>query len=95
VLIAIDALSAWDIDISFAPINGSDYFTTRRSIIGNTDLRETVELTETLDIGLIVLEGNTVDPGHFVSHLYYLNPMRPQKLLRPGELLYFVKDPDD
>ncbi|MDQ3942300.1 MAG: hypothetical protein M3254_04285 [Actinomycetota bacterium] len=35
-----------------------------------------------------------VDPGHFVSHLYGLNPMRPQKLLRPGELLYFVKDPD-
>src|ERR671913_470426 len=50
-------------------------------------------------IGLIVpthydlIEGNTVDPGHFVSHLYGLNPMRPQKLLRPGELLYFVKDP--
>lgn len=46
-------------------------------------------------IGLIGrIEGNTVDPGHFVSHLYALHPMRPQKLLRPGELLYFVKDPD-
>jgi hypothetical protein len=42
-----------------------------------------------------VPHGNTVDPGLFVSHLYDLNPMRPQKLLRPGELLYFVKDPDD
>jgi hypothetical protein len=50
---------------------------------------------EVVGIGLIGrIEGNTVDPRHFVSHLYGLNPMRPQKLLRPGELLYFVKDPD-
>ncbi|HSK82940.1 MAG TPA: MBL fold metallo-hydrolase [Rubrobacter sp.] len=96
----IETLSAWDIDVAFVPINGRDYFRTRRGIVGNTDLRETAALTETLDIGLIVpthydlIEGNTVDPGHFVSHLYSLNPMRPQKLLRPGELLYFVKDPD-
>jgi L-ascorbate 6-phosphate lactonase len=95
----IETLSAWDIDVAFVPINGRDYFRTQRGLVGNTDLRETAELTETLDIGLIVpthydlIEGNTADPGHFVSHLYNLNPMRPQKLLRPGELLYFVKDP--
>jgi L-ascorbate metabolism protein UlaG (beta-lactamase superfamily) len=94
----IETLSAWDIDVAFVPINGRDYFRTGRGIVGNTDFRETAELTETLDFGLIVpthydlIEGNTVDPGHFVSHLYGLNPMRPQKLLRPGELLYFVKD---
>jgi L-ascorbate metabolism protein UlaG (beta-lactamase superfamily) len=97
----IETLSAWDIDIAFVPINGRDYFRTERGIVGNADFRETAELTETLDIGLIVpthydlIEGNTVDPGHFVSHLYGLNPMRPQKLLRPGELLYLVKDPAD
>jgi L-ascorbate 6-phosphate lactonase len=97
----IETLSAWDIDVALVPINGRDYFRTGRGIIGNTDFRETAELTETLDIGLIVpthydlIEGNTVDPGHFVSHLYGLNPMRPQKLLRPCELLYFVKEPDD
>jgi L-ascorbate metabolism protein UlaG (beta-lactamase superfamily) len=96
----IETLSAWDIDVAFVPINGRDYFRTGRGVVGNTDFRETAELTETLDFGLIVpthydlIEGNTVDPGHFVSHLYGLNPMRPQKLLRPSELLYFVKDPD-
>ena len=96
----IETLSAWDIDVALVPINGRDYFRTGRGIIGNTDFRETAELTETLDFGLIVpthydlIEGNTVDPGYFVSHLYGLNPMRPQKLLRPCELLYFVKDPD-
>ncbi|MDQ3863080.1 MAG: hypothetical protein M3317_06215 [Actinomycetota bacterium] len=80
------------------PINGRDYFRTNRGIIGNTDFRETTELAETLDVGLIVptlydlIEGNTADSGHFVSHLYGVNPMRPHKLLRPGELLYFVKE---
>jgi L-ascorbate 6-phosphate lactonase len=97
----VETLSAWDIDLAFVPINGRDYFRTNRNIIGNTDFREAAELAETLDIGLIVpthydlIEGNTADPGHFVGHLYALNPMRPHKLLRPGELLYFVKDSDD
>jgi hypothetical protein len=45
-------------------------------------------------VGIGRIEGNTVDPGHFVSHLYGLNPIRPQKMLRPGELLYLVKGPD-
>jgi L-ascorbate 6-phosphate lactonase len=96
----IETLSAWDIDVAFVPINGRDYFRTRRGIIGNTDFRETAELAETLGVGLIVpthydlIEGNTADPGHFVSHLYGLNPMRPHKLLRPSELLYFVREMD-
>lgn len=94
----IETLSAWRIDVALIPINGRDFFRTSRGIIGNTDLREVAELTETLDFGLIVpthydlISGNTVDPGHFVSHLYNLNPMRPHKLLRPGELLYFAKE---
>ncbi len=94
----IETLSAWRIDVALVPINGRDFFRTARGIIGNTDMREVAELTETLDFGLIVpthydlISGNTVDPGHFVSHLYDLNPMRPHKLLRPGELLYFAKE---
>lgn len=96
----IETLSAWSIDVALVPINGRDFFRTSRNIIGNTDFREAAELTETLDFGLIVpthydlIEGNTADPGHFVSFLYGLNPMRPHKLLRPGELLYFVKEAD-
>jgi L-ascorbate 6-phosphate lactonase len=96
----IETLSAWDIDLAFVPKNGRDFFRTQRNIIGNTDFRETVEFTETLDIGLIVpthydlIEGNTADPGHFVSHLHAMNPMRPHKLLRPSELLYFVREAD-
>ena len=96
----IQTLSAWRIDVALVPINGRDFFRTTRGIIGNTDFREAVELAETLNFGLIVpthydlISGNTADPGHFVSHLYGLNPMRQHKLLRPGELLYFVREAD-
>ena len=94
----METLSAWKIDVAFVPINGRDYFRTARNIIGNTDIREAAELAEALDFGLLVpshydlIPGNTADPGHFVSHLYNLNPMLPHKLLRPGELLYFVAE---
>ena len=94
----IETLSAWDLDVAFVPINGRDYFRTSRNLVGNTDFREAAELAEVLDVGLIVpthydlIVGNLADPGHFVSFLYDLNPMRHHKLLRPGELLYFAKD---
>jgi L-ascorbate metabolism protein UlaG (beta-lactamase superfamily) len=94
----METLSAWNIDVAFVPINGRDFFRTAQNIIGNTDFREAAQLAETLDFGLIVpthydlFAFNGADPGHFVSHLYDLNPMRRHKLLRPGELLYFAKD---
>jgi L-ascorbate 6-phosphate lactonase len=96
----VQTLSAWDIDLAFVPINGRDFFRIQRNIISNTDFREATELTETLDIGLIVpthydlIEGNLADPGRIVSHLYAMDPMRPHKLLRPGEILYFVREAD-
>lgn len=94
----IETLSAWKIDVAFVPINGRDYFRTTQNIIGNTDFREAAELAEALDFGLIVpthydvFAFNGADPGHFVSYLYQLNPARRHKLLRPAELLYFVKE---
>jgi L-ascorbate metabolism protein UlaG (beta-lactamase superfamily) len=94
----METLSAWRIDVAFVPINGRDYFRTAQNIIGNTDFREAAQLAEALDFGLIVpthydlFAFNGADPGHFVSHLYDLNPLRRHKLLRPGELFYFAKD---
>ncbi len=94
----IETLSGWRIDVAFVPINGRDYFRTRNGIVGNTDFREAAELAETLDVGVIVpthydlLAANAADPGHFVSYLYGLNPMRRHKVLRPGELFYFVQE---
>ncbi len=94
----IKTLSGWRIDGAFVPINGRDYFRTKNGIVGNTDLREAAKLAETLDVGVIVpthhdlLTFNAADPGHFISYLYRLNPMRRHKVLRPGELFYFVQE---
>ena len=93
----IETLSSWKIDVAFVPINGRDYFRTAQGIAGNTDFREAADLAEALDFGLIVpthydlFAFNGADPGHFVGHLYKLNPARRHKLLLPGELLYFAK----
>lgn len=94
----IETLSAWTIDVAFIPINGRDFFRTAQDILGNTDFREVAELAEALNVGLIVpthydlFTFNAADPGHFVSYLYRLNPARRHKLLRPAELMYFVKE---
>lgn len=93
----IGVLSRWTIDVAFVPINGRDYFRTSRNLVGNTDFREAAELAEVLDVGLIVpthydlIAGNTADPGHFVSYLYGLNPNRPHKLLRSGEVVVHAR----
>jgi L-ascorbate 6-phosphate lactonase len=94
----IEVLSRWQLDVAFVPINGRDWFRTRRGIIGNSDFREAAELAQALDVGTIIpthydlLPENAADPGHFVSYLHALNPDRRHKILRPGELLYFVRE---
>lgn len=94
----IETLSQWDINVAFIPINGRDWFRTSQGIIGNMNIREAAELAEELDIDVIVpthydlIAANAVDPGHFVSHLYQLNRYRSHKILRPGELFYFVRE---
>jgi L-ascorbate 6-phosphate lactonase len=94
----IETLGRWEIDVAFVPINGRDFFRTREGIVGNTDYREVAHLAEELDFGLVVpthydlFAFNAVDPGYFVSYLYSLNHERRHKLLRPGELLHFVRE---
>ncbi len=94
----IETLGRWEIDVAFVPINGRDFFRTREGIVGNTDYREAAHLAEELDFGLVVpthydlFAFNAVDPGYFASYLYSLNHERRHKILRPGELLHFVRE---
>lgn len=94
----IESLSRWDINVAFIPINGRDWFRTSQGIIGNTNIQETAELVERLDIDVIIpthydlIATNATDPGHFVSYLYQLNRYRNHKVLCPGELFYFVRE---
>jgi L-ascorbate 6-phosphate lactonase len=94
----IETLGRWEIDVAFVPINGRDFFRSREGIVGNTDYREAAHLAEELDFGLVVpthydlFAFNAADPGYFASYLYNLNHKRRHKILRPGELLYFVRE---
>ena len=59
---------------------------------------EAAHLAQELDFGLVVpthydlFAFNTVDPGYFTSYQYRLNHERKHKILRPGELLHFVRE---
>jgi L-ascorbate 6-phosphate lactonase len=94
----IETLGRWEINVAFVPINVRDSFRAREGIVGNTDYREVAHLAEELDFGLVVpthydlFAFNAVDPGYVVSYLYSLNHERGHKLLRPGELLHFVRE---
>ena len=71
----VENLRAHAIDLAFLPINGRDFFRTRSGVIGNMDYREAAELAIAAGITTVVpvhygmFAGNTVPPGHFVSHL--------------------------
>ena len=92
----IGLLSSIKIDVAFVPINGRDYFRTAQGILGNTDFREAAELAEAIAAKVIVpthfdlFARNAADPGHFVSYLHRLNPNRSHKIMRPGELFYYL-----
>jgi L-ascorbate 6-phosphate lactonase len=95
----LEVLKRWKIDVAFLPINGRDYFRENvEHMTGNTDVREAVRMAELLDIGVVVpthydlFAANLEAPGRFVDALYHLNPNRRSKVMRPGELYYFVRD---
>ncbi len=71
----VETLRPFAIDLAFIPINGRDFFRTRAGTIGNCDYREAADLAAAAGMGTVVpvhygmFAGNTVPPGHFVSHL--------------------------
>lgn len=76
----LEALAPFRIDLAFLPINGRDFFRTRRGTIGNMNEREAAELAAALDVDTVVpvhygmFANNTVPPGTFVSHLAAAHP---------------------
>jgi L-ascorbate metabolism protein UlaG (beta-lactamase superfamily) len=96
----IEALSGWNIDIAFVPINGRDYFRTerhRRKHRPPRDRRAHRDAEYRSD------RANALRPDrrqHRRFRTLRQPPLRPQpdasaKATQPGELLYFVKVPDD
>jgi L-ascorbate 6-phosphate lactonase len=96
----LEVLKGWKIDVGFLPINGRDYFRENvENMTGNTDVREVVRMAQDLNIGTVIpthydlFAANQEAPGRFVDALYQLDPNRRSKVMRPGELYYFVREP--
>ena len=79
------------------PINGSDYFRTKRNCIGNLSSIEAARLSVLLHADLTIpthfdmIEGNTVDPLNFVRELWSENPAAKWHIPALGErFIYHV-----
>jgi L-ascorbate metabolism protein UlaG (beta-lactamase superfamily) len=70
----IERVRAHRVDVALLPINGRDYYRTRAGTIGNFDYREAAEFATQIGAKVVIpmhygmFRGNTVPPGHFVSH---------------------------
>ena len=84
-------------DLLLAPINGQDFFRTRRGCIGNLEAEETARLALRLGAGCTIpthydmVQDNTADPLRFVSALRQLDPSARFALPALGERLIFSR----
>jgi L-ascorbate metabolism protein UlaG (beta-lactamase superfamily) len=76
----VESLLPHAIDLAILPINGRDYFRTKRGTIGNFNVREAAELALVLGADTVIpvhfgmFAGNTVPPGSFVDFLQTIAP---------------------
>lgn len=84
------------VDMLLAPINGRDYFRTRRDIIGNLSVREAADLAAAAGVRLLVpthwdlFSGNAENPGHLFEYLARFHPEQPCHYMARGErFIYF------
>ncbi|TAK20640.1 MAG: MBL fold metallo-hydrolase [Chloroflexota bacterium] len=91
----IERVRAHAVDVALLPINGRDFYRTRRGILGNFDYREAADFAAAIDAKLVVpmhygmFAANTVPPGHFVSYLAEQYPHVAAHVMgRFGRLVY-------
>ncbi|MCD8357042.1 MAG: MBL fold metallo-hydrolase [Clostridia bacterium] len=81
----------------FPPINGSDYFRTKRNCIGNLNPFEAAKLADILDADITIpthfdmLMGNTADPIAFARTFMEVNPSRKWHIPALGERFLYQK----
>jgi L-ascorbate metabolism protein UlaG (beta-lactamase superfamily) len=92
----IERLRERRVDVLLAPINGVDYFRTRRNIVGNLSAREAADLAAAAGVKLLIpahwdlFAGNAENPGHLFEYLARFHPEQPCHYMARGErLIYF------
>ena len=87
----IERLRERAIDVLLAPINGRDYFRTRRDVIGNLGVPEAAELAVAAGVRLLIpahwdlFAGNAENPGHLFEYLARVHPEQPCHYMARGE----------
>jgi L-ascorbate metabolism protein UlaG (beta-lactamase superfamily) len=87
----IERLRDRRVDVLLAPINGLDYFRTKRDIIGNLSAREAAELAVAAGVKLLIpahwdlFAGNVENPGHLFEYLARVHPEQPCHYMARGE----------
>ena len=87
----IERLRARQVDVLLAPINGLDYFRTKRDIVGNLSAREAAELAVAAGVKLLIpshwdlFAGNAENPGHLFEYLARHHPEQPCHYMARGE----------
>ena len=87
----VERLRERAVDVLLAPINGLDYFRTKRDIVGNLSAREAAELAAAAGVKLLIpghwdlFTGNAENPGHLVEYLARAHPEQPCHYMARGE----------
>jgi len=91
----VDRVATHHVDVALLPINGRDFYRTRAGTIGNFDYREAGEFAVQIGAAVVIpihygmFRGNTVPPGHFVSHLHDFHPEQTIHVMgRYGKYVY-------
>ncbi|MBD0378764.1 MBL fold metallo-hydrolase [Paenibacillus sedimenti] len=95
-----DGLTEWlrhqEIDLALLPINGRDYFRTKRGIVGNMNYREAAELAANIGVDAVIplhydtFAGNAERPGNFVDELNEKHARPKCHVLARGERFVYV-----
>lgn len=94
----IEEVKKHTIDIAYVPINGRDYFRTRKGLIGNMNYREAIEFTVEIGADLMIpchydlMEENFENPSYFVDYLFKHYRDQKFKMMVPGERLLYLKE---
>ncbi|WEG13312.1 MBL fold metallo-hydrolase [Pullulanibacillus sp. KACC 23026] len=93
----IESVKAFKPDIAILPINGGDYFRTKRGVIGNMSGREAADFAAAINADMVLpvhydmFPTNRENPAHFVDYLFQTYRSQKFHMMQVGERLIYMK----
>lgn len=91
----IDTVAKIHPHVALLPINGEDYFRTKRNIIGNMSARSAIEFASAMGVDLVIpnhydmFANNRDNPAHFVDYLFHEHPNLKFHMMSVGERFFY------